>query len=88
MVGKFQFDNGYERHQVIPERKEYEALLTREEMEVLERVCDKFADYGSVEISNYSHQEVGYQETKQGEAISYAYAKQIEFYGYSNSIKK
>lgn len=73
-----QFDKGYEKHQVIPESKEYAALLTQEEMEVLQRVCDKFADYGSVEISDYSHKEAGYQETAQGEIISYAYAKQIE----------
>ena len=30
------------------------------------------------EISNYSHNEKGYKETKKGEIISYAYAKDIE----------
>ena len=31
-------------------------------------------DFGSVDISNYSHNEKGYCETKQGEIIPYNYA--------------
>jgi hypothetical protein len=42
----------------------------------------KFADFGSVDISNYSHKEKGYSSTKKGtkkgEIISYAYAKDIQ----------
>lgn len=34
---------------------------------------------GSAEISEYSHCERGYRETKQGEIISYAYAKNMNF---------
>ena len=44
---------------------------------MLERVYEKFADFGSVEISNYSHREKGYMSTKQGEVISYTFAKDI-----------
>lgn len=35
-------------------------------------------DFGSVDISNYSHKEKGYSLTRQGEIISYAYAKYIQ----------
>lgn len=72
------YDNGYEKHQVIPEEEMPEGVLSADEIAVLERIYEKFAGFGSVDISNYSHKERGYSETKKGEIISYAYAKDIE----------
>lgn len=72
------YDNGYERHQVIPECDIPEDIFSAEELEVLERILAKFKDFGSVDISNYSHKEKGYRSTKQGEIISYLYAKDIQ----------
>ncbi|MCD8326568.1 MAG: DUF4065 domain-containing protein [Lachnospiraceae bacterium] len=74
---EIKFDNGYEKHQVIPDCELREGELTPQEMEVLERVYSRFENFGSAEISNYSHREKGYRSTKQGEIISYAYAKDI-----------
>ena len=71
-------DNGYEKHQIIPERDIPLDEFSKEELNVLQRVYDKFAHFGSGEISEYSHKEKGYTSTKQGEIISYAYAKEIE----------
>ncbi len=71
------FDNGYEKHQVIPECDMPDGILSAEEIAVLERIYEKFEDFGSVDISNYSHKEKGYRSTKCGEIISYAYAKDI-----------
>lgn len=71
------YDNGYEKHQVIPEEEMPEGVLTEEELAVLERIYRKFANFGSVDISNYSHKEKGYNATQKGEIISYAYAKDI-----------
>ena len=45
---------------------------------ILDRIYNKFAGFGSIDISNYSHKEKGYAETKKGEIISYSYAKYIE----------
>ena len=72
------YDNGYEKHQVIPECDIPDGVLSEEEMDVLERIYVKFKDFGSVDISNYSHKEKGYSSTKQGEIISYSYAKDIQ----------
>lgn len=72
------YDNGYEKHQVIPEDDMPQGVLSEEELAVMERIYGKFAGFGSVEISNYSHKEKGYLATKKGEIISYAYAKEIE----------
>ena len=71
------FDHGYEKHQVIPEAGMPEEELTESETDVLCRVQKRFADFGSSEISAYSHQEKGYLATRQGEVIPYSYAKDI-----------
>lgn len=72
------YDGIYEKHQVIPERDFLEDVLTETETEVLNRIFEKFKNFGSVEISNYSHNEKGYNETKAGEIISYTYAMDIK----------
>ena len=70
--------NGYENHQVIPECEFSDDMLSDAEIEVLERIYDKFKNFGSADISEYSHKEKGYSSTKPGEVISYAYAKDID----------
>lgn len=72
------YDNGYEKHQVVPDCNFPEDMFTTEELEVLERIYLKFKDFGSRDISDYSHKEKGYSSTKQGETISYVYAKDIQ----------
>lgn len=67
----------YEKHQVVPEAQFPESVLSEKEIDVLERVYNKFVGFGSVEISDYSHKEKGYRSTSQGEIISYTYAKDI-----------
>ena len=48
------------------------------EVEMLNRIYEKFKSFGSVEISDYSHKEKGYNATKTGQIISYAYAMDIQ----------
>ena len=72
------YDNGYEKHQIIPDRDIPSDEFSDEELKVLERVVNKFAHFGSAEISEYSHREKGYSSTRKGEIISYSYAKDIE----------
>lgn len=72
------YDNGYEKHQVIPENEVPDGILSDKEFAVMERIYKKFADFSSSEISNYSHKEKGYRSTKKGEIISYSYAKDIK----------
>lgn len=62
-----------------PECDFSEDMFTKEERKVLERIYLKFKDFGSRDISDYSHREKGYSSTKQGEIISYSYAKDIQF---------
>ena len=71
------YDGSYENHQVIPECNVPEGILSDEEIEVLTRIYEKFKNFGSAEISNYSHRETGYNATKTGQIISYSYAMDI-----------
>lgn len=73
-----EFDGKYERHKVLPDGDGVDEILTDKEIAVLERVHRKFIDFGSVEISKYSHKEKGYSSTLSGEIISYSYAAYIE----------
>ena len=71
------YDGSYENHQVIPECDVPEGILSDEEIEVLTRIYEKFKNFGSAEISNYSNRETGYNATKTGQIISYSYAMDI-----------
>ena len=71
------YDNGYEKHQIVSDCDFIDSYLSSEELEVLERVYEKFRTYGSKDISIYSHKEKGYCSTKPGEVISYSFAKDI-----------
>ena len=71
------YDGSYENHQVIPECDVPEGILSDEEIEVLTRIYEKFKNFGSAEISNYSHRETGCNATKTGQIISYSYAMDI-----------
>ena len=71
------YEGFYEKRQVVPKAQIPEDVLSDSELEVLERIYNKFVDFGSVEISNYSHAEKGYSSTSQGETISYAYVEDI-----------
>ena len=79
---QIEYENGFERHRVIPDQKVKNVVLSDDEISVLNWVYQKFADYSSSEISEYSHNERGYKNTKQGDVISYAYAKDIQLDSY------
>lgn len=72
------YDGAYEKHLVIPECDVPEGVLSDSEVEMLNRIYEKFKSFGSVEISDYSHKEKGYNATKTGQIISYAYAMDIQ----------
>lgn len=73
------YEGSYEKHQIVPDKKFCEGVLSDAEIQVLNRVYDKFKSFSSSEISDYSHKERGYQQTKMGEIISYSFAKYIQF---------
>lgn len=49
-------------------------IFSDSELRILALVKEYFKDYNASDISSYSHQERGYQDTKTGEPISYVHA--------------
>lgn len=74
------FNMGYEMHHVVPEQEYTEGVLSEDELDILNKVYEKFKNFGSADISDYSHKEKGYMETVQGEIISYSFAQEIDLY--------
>ena len=72
-------ENGYEKHVIKALYPFNREILSNAELCVLEHVYERFKKFGSSEISEYSHKEKGYCSTKQGEIISYEYAKELSF---------
>ena len=50
------------------------STLTESEVEILDRVIEKFKTYKTKQIVEYMHKEKAYQETKDEETIPYSLA--------------
>ena len=53
-------------------------LLSPSEIRILHVVDEFFRDFNAWQISEYSHKEKGYKATRQGEIISYEYARDLQ----------
>jgi len=53
------------------------SIFSEEEIQVMNFVADTFRDYTSTDIKNKSHQETAYKKCKDGDIISYEYAKEL-----------
>lgn len=54
------------------------SLFSDSELKILIDVKERFKDFTCRQISDFSHDELGYKETKSGEAISYKYSEQLK----------
>lgn len=52
-------------------------IFTKEELEVINKVINKFKDYEVIDIVNYSHKEIAYIETEYNNKIDYSYALEL-----------
>ncbi len=55
------------------------SLFCESELKILASVKEHFKGCGARDISDYSHKELGYQETTEGEYISYEYADKLSW---------
>jgi len=53
------------------------SLFAASELRIMASVQEDFEKYNAREITDFSHKEVGYQETEEGGTISYDYAKKL-----------
>ncbi|MDA2670654.1 DUF4065 domain-containing protein [Bacillus cereus] len=55
-----------------------DSLFTSDEIKILEQVKEHFKHFGSVAISDFSHEETGWKDTEDKEIISYDYADSLK----------
>jgi putative zinc finger/helix-turn-helix YgiT family protein len=58
--------------------KDIDTSLNDDELKTAKEIFDKFRTFNSKKISDYSHDELAWKETKMGKQISYEYAKYID----------
>ena len=68
----------YECHNISSNKTFDETIFEKEELEVLKKVKDKFKDFNSKDIVNFSHKEKAFTETNIGDKISYDYAFELD----------
>lgn len=69
-----EYNNGYDYIKLKANKTFEESLFDESELTIIEYIQKKFQDFGSVDISDYSHKEKGWQKTQEREIISYDYA--------------
>ena len=73
-----EYNNDYECINISSNKKFNANLFTEDELAIMQKVKEKFEDFGSKAIADYSHKEKGYLNTKFSDEISYDYALDID----------
>ncbi len=63
--------DGHHRYRLLPNRAVKPEVLTDEDCAILDEQRERFLHYNTAGISEYSHQELGWRDTEDGEPISY-----------------
>lgn len=71
------YNNDYECHNISSKKEFNKDLFTDEELEILNKVKNRFKKYGSKEIVDFSHKEKAFLKTELYSKISYDYAFDI-----------
>lgn len=65
---------GYHRYRLLSNRPANRELLSREELALLDEQIQRFAEYNAAAIESYSHQEIAWRATEDGEPMDYELA--------------
>lgn len=72
------FPNG--KGEYIVHKESFNAdVFTKEELQIMEEVVQKFGEDNAEKISDKSHEEIGYIETEMKNVISYEYANHLKY---------
>ena len=63
--------HGYHQKRYIPKEKAKLNMLKAGEKDILDKIIELMADWNATEISNYSHEDMPWKATKDGEVIDY-----------------
>lgn len=76
-IQEVQFPNGYTGEFLRAIKEPALSMFSTTELKILAVVKECFAEFTATKISELSHQEKGYQDTRDGELISYDYAQYL-----------
>ncbi|MEW6586598.1 MAG: hypothetical protein AB1442_13455, partial [Nitrospirota bacterium] len=68
----------YTGERYVAHRKPDLAIFSETELKILAFVKEYFKDLNASDITKFSHEEVGYNETDAGDPISYKYAAKLK----------
>ncbi len=71
-------NNDYESHNISALKKYDKTLFTKEELDIMEKVKDKFMKFSARDIVDYSHKEKAFINSEYSNMISYDYAFDID----------
>ena len=74
---EYKIKGEYEYYNIIAKQKWDKKIFNKEELAILNKVKNKFKNYSSKEIAEYSHKEKAFLETNYFDKISYDYAFDI-----------
>ena len=63
--------HGYPQNRYIPLEKADLTSLSAAEKDIIDQVIDRFSDWSASSLSDYSHQDMPWRATKEGELIDY-----------------
>jgi putative zinc finger/helix-turn-helix YgiT family protein len=72
------WDKDYNGELFISDAAPNYSIFSNTEIKILSTIKEKFAAYSTSGIREFSHNEVGYQKTNNGEIISYSFAKDLQ----------
>lgn len=67
----------FEGEVIVPVERFDESIFNLDELETLSDICEKFKLFTTRQISDFSHEERGYKETRKNEVISYEFAESL-----------
>ena len=71
-------NNDYESHNISALKKFDKTMFTDEELDVMQKVRDKFKKFSARDIVDYSHKDKAFIDSKYSDKISYDYAFDID----------
>ncbi len=73
----YSLDFNYPTYTILPKDNSSTSLLSKKELNIISRVCNKFKNFTGRQIADYMHHETAYINTNNRDIITFSYAKEI-----------
>jgi uncharacterized phage-associated protein len=73
------YPNGYVGEAIKAVKDPDLNVFSSSELRIMASVTEDFKEYSATQIQEFSHKEIGYQRTTDGQIISYMYANELNY---------